>query len=103
MRPWTPWDSSGFVSPYRCVTEGPGFTLHGSVGFAVPHAPTDLLLQAGLCLVGCLQLVAFTSLLFQFPYLYGRHGFQPISTIMEGVPQADAAPQLNPGGAGPVL
>lgn len=57
-----------------------------------PNPLAVLLLQAGLCLIGCLQLVAFTSLLFQFPYLYGRHGLQPISTVLEGA-QADAAQQ----------
>lgn len=51
------------------------------------------LLQAGLCLVGCLQLVAFTSLLFQLPHLYGRHGVQPISTVLE------AAQRSKPGTA----
>jgi hypothetical protein len=33
--------------------------------------------------VGCLQLVAFTSLLFQLPHLYGRHGLQPISRTLQ--------------------
>lgn len=71
--------------------------LLGSKAVA-PHLNTHVLcrsvaaLQAGLCLVGCLQLVAFTSLLFQFPYLYGRHGVQPISTVLEGA-QAESTAQ----------
>lgn len=47
--------------------------------------------QAGLCLVGCLQLIAFTSLFFQFPYLYGRHGVQPVSFALDRVEKLQAA------------
>jgi hypothetical protein len=50
--------------------------------------------QAGLCLVGCLHLVAFTSLLFQLPYLYGRHGVQPISTVLESAQSAETQQRL---------
>jgi hypothetical protein len=70
---------------------GTGAAAVGAVGHQ--HTLSLFALQAGLCLVGCLQLVAFTSLLFQLPHLYGRHGVQPISTVLE------AAQQSKPGTA----
>jgi hypothetical protein len=47
--------------------------------------------------VGCLHLIAFTSLLLQFPTLFGRHGVQPISSALRA---ADNALQLQQTGGG---
>jgi hypothetical protein len=38
--------------------------------------------------VGCLHLIAFSSLLLQFPPLFGRHGVQPISSALRAADNA---------------
>jgi hypothetical protein len=41
-----------------------------------------MILQAALCVVGCLHLITFASLLLQSPLLYGQNGLQPISVFL---------------------
>ncbi|WIA34659.1 hypothetical protein OEZ86_012974 [Tetradesmus obliquus] len=50
--------------------------------------------QAALCVVGCLHLITFASLLLQSPLLYGQYGLQPITGFFN-----EAGMQLLPPGS----
>lgn len=53
-----------------------------------------LAMQAALCVVGCLHLITFASLLLQSPLLYGQYGLQPITGFFN-----EAGMQLLPPGS----
>jgi hypothetical protein len=49
-------------------------------------------MQAALCLLGCLHLITFASLLLQSPLLYGQNGLQPITGFLNEAAKQELPP-----------